>query len=144
MISEAQVPTTGCTMGLYKFFLLRDGEAVEAFAGQLADDLEALDAAEALCPEQVVVVCGADFIGPPTETEATKIARPILEPAKRRITTLALTLDTCRWPLGHPGEADFHYCGELPLTRQPYCEMHNAQSYLRSRRRRLAANTRSA
>jgi len=52
-----------------------------------------------------------------------------------RITTIALTIDTCRWPLGHPTDTDFHYCGELPLIGQPYCELHDAQSYLAAQRK---------
>ena len=80
-----------------------------------------------------------NFIGPPTEVDAAEIDVPV-KPAKRKlITTLALTTDTCRWPLGDPTESDFHYCGELPLIGQPYCEMHDAQSYQAARRKKTAA-----
>jgi len=69
-------------------------------------------------------------IGPPTEADAPEIDVPVRKRAKRKpITTIALTIDTCRWPLGDPAEPDFHYCGERPLTGQPYCDKHDAQSY---------------
>lgn len=81
-----------------------------------------------------------NFIGPPTEADAVEIDVPVLKPAKRKlITTLALTIDTCRWPLGDPAEPDFHYCGELPLIGQPYCDKHDAQSYQGARRKKTAA-----
>jgi hypothetical protein len=52
----------------------------------------------------------------------------VVRPARIKvITTMDLTIDTCRWPLGDPADTDFHYCGELPLVRNPYCEMHDAQ-----------------
>jgi GcrA cell cycle regulator len=70
------------------------------------------------------------FIGPPTEADAAEIDVPVRKPAKQKpITTIALTIDTCRWPFGDPVEPDFHYCGEQPLIGQPYCDMHDAQSY---------------
>ena len=80
-----------------------------------------------------------NFIGPPTEADAGQMDVPVLKPGKRKlITTIALTIDTCRWPLGDPTESDFHYCGELPLIRHPYCEMHDAQSYQAARRKKTA------
>jgi GcrA cell cycle regulator len=70
------------------------------------------------------------FVGPPTEAGVVEIDVPVRRPAKRKqITTIALTVDTCRWPLGDPAEPDFHYCGDRPLIGQPYCDVHNAQSY---------------
>jgi hypothetical protein len=83
------------------------------------------------------VSLGDTFIGPPTEAE---IGVPVRKAAKRkRITTIALTIDTCRWPLGDPAEPDFHYCGERPLIGQPYCDMHDAQSYQGAGRKRPPA-----
>jgi hypothetical protein len=79
------------------------------------------------------------FIGPPMEADAAEIDVPVRKPAKRKlITTLALTIDTCRWPFGDPAEPDFHYCGERPLAGQPYCDKHDAQSYHGARRKKTA------
>ena len=35
-----------------------------------------------------------------------------------------LTDDTCRWPIGHPYEKDFYFCGRKPLEKFPYCKLH--------------------
>ena len=83
---------------------------------------------------------GETFIGPPTEAGAAAVNVPVPKRAKRKlITTVALTIDTCRWPVGDPVESDFHYCGELPLIGRPYCDMHDTQSYQAARKKRTAA-----
>ena len=35
-----------------------------------------------------------------------------------------LTDETCRWPIGHPPEKDFYFCGRKPLEKFPYCKLH--------------------
>jgi len=30
----------------------------------------------------------------------------------------------CRWPIGDPRQADFHFCGERKLLDRPYCAKH--------------------
>ena len=35
-----------------------------------------------------------------------------------------LTDDTCRWPIGHPHEKTFYFCGRKPLEKFPYCKLH--------------------
>ena len=35
-----------------------------------------------------------------------------------------LTDDTCRWPIGHPYEEKFYFCGRKPLEKFPYCNLH--------------------
>ena len=35
-----------------------------------------------------------------------------------------LTDDTCRWPIGHPYEKKFYFCGRKPLEKFPYCKLH--------------------
>ena len=35
-----------------------------------------------------------------------------------------LTDDTCRWPIGHPHEKDFYFCGRKPMEKFPYCKLH--------------------
>ena len=80
------------------------------------------------------------FIGPPTEADAVAVNVPVVKPAKRKlIKTIALTIDTCRWPVGDPATSNFHYCGELPLIGRPYCDTHDAQSYQAARRKKTAA-----
>jgi GcrA cell cycle regulator len=80
------------------------------------------------------------FIGPPTAADLAETDVRVRKPAKEKlITTIALTTDTCRWPLGDPAEPDFHYCGERPLTGQPYCDTHDAQSYQGAGKKRPGA-----
>ncbi len=31
---------------------------------------------------------------------------------------------TCRWPIGHPDEKDFYFCGRNPEKDFPYCKLH--------------------
>jgi len=35
----------------------------------------------------------------------------------------------CRWPMGHPGEPDFHFCGEQVNPGFPYCVEHCGRAY---------------
>ena len=30
----------------------------------------------------------------------------------------------CRWPIGHPDEADFYFCGRTPMKDFSYCKLH--------------------
>ena len=90
-----------------------------------------------ITPAETQLALQKTFMGPPTEADADA---PVLKPAKKKlITTIALTIDTCRWPVGDPADSDFHYCGELPLVGHPYCDVHDAQSYQAVRRKKVAA-----
>ena len=40
-----------------------------------------------------------------------------------------LTDDTCRWPIGHPYEKDFYFCGRKPLEKFSYCKLHVLYSF---------------
>ncbi len=35
-----------------------------------------------------------------------------------------LTDITCKWPLGHPDEENFYFCGRKPEGDFPYCKLH--------------------
>lgn len=35
-----------------------------------------------------------------------------------------LTDKTCRWPIGHPPEEKFYFCGRKPMEKFPYCKLH--------------------
>jgi GcrA cell cycle regulator len=35
-----------------------------------------------------------------------------------------LTDKTCRWPIGHPHEENFYFCGREPMEKFPYCKLH--------------------
>ena len=42
---------------------------------------------------------------------------------------LDLSDKVCRWPMGHPGEPDFHFCGEAVNPGFPYCVQHCGRAY---------------
>ena len=50
-------------------------------------------------------------------------------PIDEGATIFSLTASTCRWPIGDPGDLDFHFCGAESKVGQPYCEYHAARAY---------------
>ncbi|TRD12077.1 GcrA cell cycle regulator [Erythrobacter insulae] len=42
---------------------------------------------------------------------------------------LDLSDKVCRWPMGHPGEPDFHFCGQSVNPGFPYCVEHCGRAY---------------
>ncbi len=63
-------------------------------------------------------------------------------PAKGKVTILDLTESMCKWPIGHPGEADFHFCGKPSQPTFPYCAQHCLEAYQVQQPRRTRRNTR--
>ncbi|HYN38867.1 MAG TPA: GcrA family cell cycle regulator [Rhodospirillales bacterium] len=47
-----------------------------------------------------------------------------------------LSADMCSWPVGNPGDRNFHFCGEPSAPGKPYCSKHCAVAYIRSNRDR--------
>lgn len=45
----------------------------------------------------------------------------------------------CLWPIGDPGDEDFHFCGEPALSGKPYCSEHCARAYITRSRSDSAA-----
>lgn len=42
---------------------------------------------------------------------------------------LTLTDRHCHWPIGHPNEPGFHFCGQPAEPGRPYCGAHCQQAY---------------
>lgn len=42
----------------------------------------------------------------------------------------------CKWPFGHPDEANFHFCSSLALVNSSYCSVHYQMAYLPARPRK--------
>jgi GcrA cell cycle regulator len=60
------------------------------------------------------------------------------KPQKKK--TLAnLEQNECRWPIGDPRDADFHFCGERQASGRPYCAQHWAMAFVPSRPRHSQA-----
>ena len=55
-------------------------------------------------------------------------ARPSPEIAGKT-TLLDLNDRICKWPIGHPGEPDFHFCGDPVNPGFPYCVEHCGHAY---------------
>ena len=60
-----------------------------------------------------------------------------------KVTLLDLTERMCKWPLGHPGDADFQFCGKPSLPTFPYCADHCAQAYQVQQPRRDRRNSKT-
>ena len=37
--------------------------------------------------------------------------------------------NTCKWPIGHPNEKDFYFCGRTSLKDFSYCKLHLLYAY---------------
>ncbi len=55
-------------------------------------------------------------------------AKPSAEIADKT-SLLDLSEKVCKWPLGHPGEPDFHFCGDVVNPGFPYCVSHCGLAY---------------
>lgn len=65
---------------------------------------------------------------PPAPPRRLVPAKPSAEIADKT-TLLDLSDKVCRWPMGHPGEPDFHFCGEQVNPGFPYCVDHCGRAY---------------
>ena len=55
-------------------------------------------------------------------------AKPSAEMAGKT-SLLDLNDKVCKWPIGHPGEPDFHFCGDKVNPGFPYCVGHCGHAY---------------
>lgn len=60
---------------------------------------------------------------------ARKPARPATPAKAAKTSLLDLSEKVCKWPIGHPGENDFHFCGKASSPGFPYCPEHCAIAY---------------
>jgi GcrA cell cycle regulator len=65
---------------------------------------------------------------PPAPPRRLVPAKPSPDIAEKT-SLLDLNDRVCRWPMGHPGEADFHFCGEKVNPGFPYCVEHCGRAY---------------
>lgn len=59
----------------------------------------------------------------------TPAVEELVIPIKERRTIQTLTECSCRWPIGDPQSADFHFCGKTKVTGLPYCEFHARRAF---------------
>jgi len=65
---------------------------------------------------------------PPAPPRRLVPAKPSAEIAGKT-SLLDLNDRICRWPMGHPGEPDFHFCGDKVNPGFPYCVQHCGRAY---------------
>ena len=65
---------------------------------------------------------------PPAPPRRLVPAKPSPEIADKT-SLLDLSERVCRWPMGHPGEPDFHFCGQAVNPGFPYCVEHCGRAY---------------
>ena len=65
---------------------------------------------------------------PPAPPRRLVPAKPSPEIADKT-SLLDLSDKVCRWPMGHPGEPDFHFCGQDVNPGFPYCVEHCGRAY---------------
>lgn len=56
---------------------------------------------------------------------------PAPQPAPMRI--VELSSQACRWPIGHPGDENFHFCTQRAIQGKPYCVEHSAVAYVKAK-----------
>jgi GcrA cell cycle regulator len=65
---------------------------------------------------------------PPAPPRRLVPAKPSPEVADKT-SLLELNDRVCKWPMGHPGEPDFHFCGAPSNPGYPYCVAHCGVAY---------------
>ena len=65
---------------------------------------------------------------PPAPPRRLVPAKPSADMAEKT-SLLDLNDRICRWPMGHPGEPDFHFCGDKVNPGFPYCVQHCGRAY---------------
>ena len=65
---------------------------------------------------------------PPAPPRRLVPAKPSPEVADKT-SLLDLNERICKWPIGHPGEPDFHFCGNQANPGFPYCVQHCGVAY---------------
>jgi GcrA cell cycle regulator len=61
----------------------------------------------------------------PPVPEVQELVIPLAE----RKTVETLENCSCRWPIGDPRQADFHFCGKGKVASLPYCEFHARRAF---------------
>ncbi|TLP46029.1 MULTISPECIES: GcrA family cell cycle regulator [Cohaesibacter] len=75
---------------------------------------------------------------PQPKAEQKPAVDAVVVPISKRATILTLTENTCKWPIGDPGDNDFHFCGCKSEQDSPYCKYHSEIAYQPNADRRRA------
>ncbi len=83
------------------------------------------------------VVGKAHRLGLPPRPSPIKRAVGVKRPARSKVMAVksASRGPTCMWPIGHPNEPGFRFCGKPALAGKPYCQEHYDIAYIPAGRR---------
>ncbi len=76
--------------------------------------------------------------GAPKRAPASVSVLPQVRP-RAPAPPIAVGNTACKWPIGHPDEPHFHFCGERALLGKPYCLEHYRRAYVAAKPRSDAA-----
>lgn len=96
-------------------------------------------------PSMLYGTRGNTALKPQYDTDHDLEPAPLEEliiPPHERASIMTLKESMCRWPIGDPGEPEFHFCGRKKCGTLPYCEHHARMAYqpvqMRRREKRFA------
>jgi GcrA cell cycle regulator len=72
----------------------------------------------------------AEHFGCTKNTIAGAVHRHCMKRESRAAVVIEFPYQGCMWPSGHPGDADFDFCGAKPMPGKPYCGTHCAVAYM--------------
>lgn len=68
----------------------------------------------------------------PIRNEKPAAPKPVSRPAAKVSRPVRVSNRQCHWPIGHPREPGFHFCGAPAIDDKPYCGEHCNMAYRRS------------
>lgn len=66
----------------------------------------------------------------PVSNAATEAPAPGIRRPRHQKIVLPVSKSQCKWPIGHPGDDDFHFCTAKALQGKPYCAEHCSKAYV--------------
>ncbi len=101
-------------------------ETVETLRDMWAAGASAREIGERIDATRNAVIGKANRLG---LSHRAATAKPKPEGPPKPMSPLDLNERMCRWPIGHPGDSDFRFCGAQRVAGRPYCPEHCALAY---------------
>jgi GcrA cell cycle regulator len=128
-LSRSAVVAKARRLGLRRGAAAPEAKSISAVP-RCASRVGALTHAEKLLRQHERALARQQAFAPaPSAPQPEPMAQTL--PARRPCSLLELGRDTCRWPIGDPGSAGFHFCGAPPDRDHVYCVHHRAIAHER-------------